>query len=126
MEKRKIAEWLFGKCDLSIEAELPVEEQIESIIKALNKTPEFVLDYLLLATMDDKPMDTNSLEEPHISGTTDSGISYSDIARWLLSYQPMGKLFDYDDQTHYELLATYFQETPEVLMYYLGAASQNQ
>ncbi len=120
-----IATWLFGFCDMSVEAELPRQRQIDYLTEALGNTPEKLLEYLDLAAAENSQCDLHVLEEPQLNGYTIFGVSLAKIAKWILSFQPMGKTFDFDDQTHYQLLATEFKKAPGMLMYYLGNAAEN-
>lgn len=120
-----VASWLLNLCDTNIKSELSMSEQTDLIIKALGECPDRILEYLILASGQKKPLDLDGLEEPHIEGQTDAGVEYGTIARWLLSCQPMHKFVECEDWIHYGLMAKAFAETPEIIMYYLGAAASN-
>ena len=50
-----LAKWLLGQCDMSVEAEMPQEEHIASIVDALQHTPE-VIKYYMQNAMENKPV----------------------------------------------------------------------
>ena len=58
--KEKIANFILGQCDMGVAAELPEEEHIASIIKALNQTPEVILYYL------ENGAENNCLAQKHL------------------------------------------------------------
>ncbi len=56
---------------------------------------------------------------------TEQGVLYVDIARFLLRMADMGLLFDYDDNTHYNMIGEALEKAPANIVYVLSSAADN-
>lgn len=56
---------------------------------------------------------------------TEQGVLYIDIARFLLRMLDMGLLFDFDDNTHYNLIGDGLETAPANVIYVLSSATAN-
>lgn len=123
VNKRKLADFILGLCDMGIDAELSREEHLSYIEDALGKTTETLVEYLALGAMEQEGKKSLSYVVPSMPDMEDE--TESEIARFILAIQPMGSLLDYDDEFHYVRLGKALSNTPEMLLYYLGDAAEN-
>ena len=71
-------------------------------------------------------MDTENEETYEYYGKrTEQGVLYVDIARFLLRMADMGLLFDFDDNTHYNLIGEALEKAPANVVYVLSSAAAN-
>ena len=65
------------------------------------------------------------METKEKGSNTAYGTSYVDIARFILGQCDMGVAFEYDDETHIQIISKALSNTPEELLYYLSDATEN-
>lgn len=138
-----IASSIIECMDMESYSELPEEEHYmyleKDLIECESKCPD-LFEYVEFAfRMREHPFTEGFLDEfesPEackdsesaalFARKTDYGTSYGDIARFLLSLQPMGKISDYDDFTHYSIISEGLSNAPDNIKYYLSVAFENR
>lgn len=140
MNNKEIAEFIYGFCDIGAAAELPEEEAIATLEKAVAKSAESeyslsLHDYLTTAAMNCRNQTDlallvgtfNQFEDAgkYLTGTTDNGTEIAKIAQFLLCLQDMGTIMQFDDEMHYYLIAEGLKTADPVLLYYLSNGTEN-
>ncbi len=140
MTNKGIAEFIYGFCDMGAAAELPEEEAIATLEKAVAKSAESeyslsLHDYLTTAAMNcegktDLALLISAFDQfedagKYLDGTTANGTKLAKIAQLLLSLQDMGTIMQFDDEMHYFLIGEGLKKADPVLLYYLSNGTEN-